>query len=157
MIIDQLTNWLCYANSVIWQQAFEFLLALPPDPEEKRYELRGNDMFAQVASYQTQPFTALQFETHRKYIDIQAVLHGRERILIAPRSELVVDKAYDANKDVEFYLAAPGQTHLGLSPGTFVMLFPQDAHMPGVMLGDRPQTVKKLVMKINAELLQTVK
>ena len=93
------------------------------------------------------------FETHRKYVDIQAVLMGRERIEVISRDRLSVDKPYDETKDLELYLYAPGQAHLELYPGTFALFFPHDAHMPGLMIGQQPEFVKKVVIKIKTDLL----
>ena len=62
---------------------------------------------------------------------------------------------YDAEKDVEFYAQTDNQkivTHL--MPGIFAAFFPQDAHMPGVSVGGSPAFVKKVVVKIKAELLK---
>jgi beta-galactosidase beta subunit len=39
-------------------------------------------------------------------------------------------------------------------PGIFIAFFPHDAHMPGVSVGDSPAFVKKVVVKIKAELLR---
>ena len=41
-------------------------------------------------------------------------------------------------------------------PGTFVMFYPHDAHMPGLVFGDKPELIKKVVVKIKKELLATI-
>jgi len=48
-----------------------------------------------------------------------------------------------------------GPVCIDLSPGTFVMLFPHDAHMPSLAIEERPESVKKVVIKMNVALLAT--
>ena len=96
-----------------------------------------------------------KFEAHRKYVDIQCLLEGQENIESTVLNGLTVDMPYDAEKDVEFYAQTDNQkivTHL--MPGIFAAFFPQDAHMPGVSVGGSPAFVKKVVVKIKAELLK---
>lgn len=154
MIIDQLTNYHFYPYGPAFQDAMQFLSSLPADAQERKYELRGTDIFAQVARYRTQPFAELVFESHEKYVDVQAVLAGRERMEVVARDQLRISQPYDTEKDVAFYQQAPGSFHLDLVPGNFVLLFPHDAHMPGTMLGKEPEAVTKVVIKIKAALLR---
>ncbi|MBU1928128.1 YhcH/YjgK/YiaL family protein [bacterium] len=39
------------------------------------------------------------------------------------------------------------------TPETFVMLYPHDAHMAGLMIDVKPEFIKKVVVKIKKELL----
>lgn len=155
MIIDRLENWEQYHFGPAWRRAFEFLTSLPPDADVKKYPLQGEEIFAEVATYETKKPEAAVLETHRKYVDIQTVLSGSEVMECFSREGLEVDTPYDETKDAEFYRrSSPGPTRVDLSLGTFVMLFPQDAHMPGLMIGERPELIKKVVVKIDLELLK---
>jgi biofilm protein TabA len=155
MIIDQLKNWRQYHHGDAWECTFEFLLSLTPDTEEKKYMLRDDRIFARVMSYETKQPEDAVLEAHRKYVDIQAVLVGAEGFECFPADSLGIDKAYDDSKDVEFYKhTEPGPVRIDLSPGTFLTLFPQDAHMPGLILNDSPEVVKKVVVKIDIALLK---
>jgi len=42
---------------------------------------------------------------------------------------------------------------MNVFPGIFVALFPHDAHMPSLMLGNTPECIKKVVVKVNVKLL----
>ena len=91
---------------------------------------------------------------HRKYVDIQTVLISSEGMEWFSRDGLAVDTPYDESKDAEFYKrSSPGPGRIELSSGTFVMLFPHDAHMPGLMIEEKPELIKKVVVKISLELL----
>jgi len=154
MIIDKLTFWENYQFGPAWKLAFEFLTSLTSDTDEKKYNLQGEDVFAIVMSYETKNPESALLETHRKYIDIQTVLMGGERIECFSRDELIVDTPYDESKDAEFYKrTCPGATRVDVFPGTFVMFFPQDAHMPALMIDEKPERIKKVVVKINVDLL----
>ncbi len=154
MIIDKLENWEQYHFGPGWKSAFDFLMSLTPDAEEQKYEIQGDEIFAQVMSYETRTPDTAVLETHRKYIDIQTVLVGGERIEWFSRDGLVVDTPYNESKDAEFYKrACPGTAHVVISPGTFVMFFPHDAHMPSLMVEEKPELVKKVVLKVRVDLL----
>lgn len=154
MIIDRVENWKHYHFGSAWTKAFEFLLTLSPDAEEKKYTIQGDDIFAIVMSYDTcSPDTSL-FESHQKYIDIQTTLLGTERFECAFTDTLSVQVPYDDEKDVQWYKRMiPGQTRVDVSSDTFVMLYPHDAHMAALMTGEISEHVKKVVVKIKAELL----
>ena len=156
MITDKIEKWEYYLFGAAWKTAFEFLLSLSPESDEKTYPLRGDDIFAQITSYETRSKESAALESHRKYIDIQTILAGGEKIEATYRDELVVKTPYDETKDVEFYNHSGGLTDVILYPKTFAMFFPHDAHMPGLVLREKPEIVKKVVVKIRKELLLTI-
>jgi len=154
MIIDRLENWELYHFGPAWAKAFEFLLTLTPDAEEKKYTIQGEEIFAIVMSYDTCTPEASLFESHQKYIDIQTTLIGIERFECSLTDTLSIQTPYDDEKDVQLYKRmVPGQTRVDVSSDTFVMLYPHDAHMAALMTGETYEHVKKVVVKIKAELL----
>ena len=82
-------------------------------------------------------------ETHNEYIDIQMPIDGTERVGYIPRNECKTIKGENPEKDVVFYEEKPTQFFI-LSPGKFVLFFPQDAHAPIIGEGK----IKKIVAKI---------
>lgn len=96
MIVDRLHNYRCYPLGKAWQSAFDFLLSLPHDAEEKRYPLLGDDLFAIVMGYETGGPETAELEAHRKYLDIQAVITGEEGIGWCQADALEIDTPYDA-------------------------------------------------------------
>ena len=155
MIIDRWKNWQIYHFGPAWRTAFEFLDKLTADTADGRYELQGDDIFAIVMSYETRGAEEAILEAHRRYVDIQTVLHGKEGFEWFPVPSLAVAQPYDAEKDVEFYhRQEPGPGRLDIGPGLFVALFPEDAHMATLMVGNRCESIKKVVVKVRADLLQ---
>ncbi len=152
MIIDRVEYYNCYPYGSAWNTAFAFLGTLTPGAEEAKYEIQGDDIYAIIASYNTKK--SHKFETHEKYVDIQCLLEGQEVIESTALNGLTVDTPYDPEKDVALYVRADSRTTISyLEPGIFIAFFPHDAHMPGVSVGDSPSFVKKVVVKIKAELL----
>ncbi len=64
---------------------------------------------------------------------------------------------YDAERDVEFFkYERTADFQLGMFPGTFACLLPQDAHMPQLATGKVGVEVKKVVVKIACKQAPTV-
>ncbi|MBT3482879.1 MAG: YhcH/YjgK/YiaL family protein [Opitutales bacterium] len=157
MIVDHIENWKRYSFGSTWELAFSFLEGLTSDSEERRYELDGDDVFAIVMSYPTKRETDADavLEAHRKYVDIQMALVGSERIACYPVHSLKMKTPYNAERDVEFFTyEKAAKIQLGMFPGTFACLLPQDAHMPQLGTGEERVEVKKVVVKIALDRLE---
>ena len=154
MIVDHLGNWNRYPLGAAWASAVDFVASLPPDAEEKRYPIQGEELYALVMSYETRNPEPPLFEAHRKYADVQTVLSGEEALEWALVDDLEVESPFDAAKDVAMYHRLEhGVTRVSLLPGTFALLLPHDAHIPGLVLADTRKRVKKVVVKIRVDLL----
>lgn len=156
MIVDGLAQGRRYAFGPFWQQALSFLETLGPETAAGEYPIAGTDLFARVMTYDTRlPGDAL-LEAHRDYVDIQSVLVGAEGCEWFPQADLPVACAYDAAKDAELYhRPGPAPARIAIVPGRFVALWPGDAHLLGVQLGERSLPVKKVVVKVRAALLRS--
>jgi YhcH/YjgK/YiaL family protein len=125
-------------------------LAGGPPAADGRHELEGADLYASLSTYETGNPAEKSYEAHRRYIDIQAVLAGRELLYWAPLAGLAARRAYSEAEDVAFFEdPAGGGAGLLLDPGSFIVLFPQDAHKPGCHPArGGGETVRKLVLKV---------
>ena len=112
--------------------------------EAGRYEVEGKDLFYMIQSYQSKEKNDTP-EAHRKYIDIQYYLSGEEIIGYAPLSEMTEEVSANPEGDIWFYHGPV--TPLKMSEGKFAVLFPQDAHAPGIAVGE-PAPVRKVVVKV---------
>ena len=110
-----------------------------------RYDIDGNNIFAMVQEYETKPREEKVFEAHRRYIDVQYVISGIELMGYAHIDTLNIEQDYNETTDALF-LSGEGN-FLHTSMGTFTILYPQDAHMPGTAI-DKPWKVRKVVVKV---------
>lgn len=147
MILDQLANAAQYrALHPRFGQAFDYLATAPlRDLPSGKQTIQGDELFALVNDYSTQPLEKCRFEAHQRYIDIQLMVRGIERIGVANLAEMTDDESYVADRDVAFY---HGQGDLiTLSEGVFAIFFPHDAHQPGISVTE-PVHCRKIVVKV---------
>lgn len=110
-----------------------------------RVELKGSDVYATRFTYETVPEEESFFEAHQKYLDIHIMLSGSERVEIAPPEKLTEFDRVEAN---DFYAyRGEGDYRLVLSPGDFLVVFPNDAHRIKMRVNE-PETVTKAVFKV---------
>src|SRR5690242_17522410 len=128
MICDQLSQWHRYSSlSPRFANAFAFLETVTADTPTGRQALDGDNLFALVQKYTTRSADKAQFEAHRKYIDIQYLIAGRETILWAPLSKLTaVTQPYDVEKECALFAPVSSATPVRMNPGQFAILFPED-------------------------------
>ncbi len=137
-------------HKLYWDEAFAFmkkndLVTLP----KGKYPIDGDNVFATITEDPSKDFEKTNWESHRKYIDLQYIIAGEEIIGIYPVSKAIVTKEYDEKKDLANYAVEGKLAHS--VPGTFFLFFPTDAHRPNITPGGN-KLVKKLVIKIkNAE------
>lgn len=112
---------------------------------EKRVELKGSDVYATRFTYETVPAEESFFEAHLDYLDIHIMLEGSERVEIAPPGKLEEIERVESN-DFYAYRGA-GDYELILTPGNFLVVFPNDAHRIKMQV-DGPETVTKAVFKV---------
>ena len=104
-----------------------------------------NEIWANLQTYYTKE-DAL-FEAHRKYIDIQFMLAGQEKISVCDYKNCTTEIAYDEEKDIEF-LQSNEWKDIEMHTGDFLILFPKDAHKPSISINNKKQHVRKLVIKV---------
>lgn len=113
---------------------------------EKRYELGDGD-YVNVESYNTYNFLDRRYESHKKYIDIQYIVLGKETIVVEPISNLCVVEKYDESRDIAFYKNDIHGQDCNLEEGEMLELLPEDGHMPCISTNDSVK-VKKAVFKM---------
>ncbi|MBT7860935.1 MAG: YhcH/YjgK/YiaL family protein [Gemmatimonadetes bacterium] len=146
MILDDIHNGTLYHGlgtrfaDALTYLAKTDLVSMAPD----RYDIDGDDVFVMVQEYDTKPKSEGLWEAHRAYADVQYVISGTEHMGYAPTPSLEAG-AFDADRD---FLPLEGNgLFLPLTAGQFIVLWPQDAHMPGMAI-DQPSPVKKAVVKV---------
>lgn len=135
-----------HKNKEIWDKAFAFLNRKDLDTLSLgNYPLDGKKAYAIISRYDSKDFDKTKWESHRKYIDLQYIIMGKEKIGVAPVIRAKVREPYDETKDIAFY-ESDGKYYVA-EPGTFFLFFPQETHRPSIKV-DASIPVRKLVIKI---------
>jgi biofilm protein TabA len=136
-----------HANKLFWDKAFAYLkhtdlTTIAPG----KYPIDGENVFATVSDYS--PSDNSKWEAHKKYIDIQYIISGKETMGKVPLSETTVVQEYNETKDVGFFETKVGNYYV-VGPGSFLIFFPTEAHRPGLKT-EGFDKVKKIVIKVKA-------
>lgn len=148
MILDLLGNDDIYLKMhKNFLHAFNFIRNSDADRFELGKKVIIQDyIFAVNNEYVTKDKENSYLEGHRKYIDIQYMMDGEEIIGYSPFKDQEVHEKYKRDNDLIFFKNPP-ETLLHLQKGMFAIFYPEDLHMPGIMV-DTPKPVKKIVVKV---------
>lgn len=146
MIVDVLKNKeIYYGIHKNIKPAMEFIeKAVAENLEVGRYELDGKNLFALVQEYDSK--TDAKWEYHRKYIDIQFIVSGKEIITWDNIKNVPDGVEYNEEKDIAKF-DMDGGTDVVMEAGYYSILYPQDLHQPGRVF-DKVEPIKKIVVKI---------
>lgn len=149
MIFENIKNMKNYTSvNSRFKAAFDYLIntdlnALPVG----KYEIDGKNVYALVQEYMTENAEKRRFEAHKKYIDIQYIISGREIIGYFPLDTLEMQEDKLQEKDVAYYRNVSDYTKLTLHCEDYAIFFPEEAHKPCCEITNSSQ-VKKIVVKV---------
>lgn len=117
--------------------------------ENGKYELKEGKVYAIIQDYSSKPESEGKFEAHRKYIDIQFIIEGEERIGVGKLEDFQEVTEYDEEKDIVFLTPKDEAKtdFVKVVTGEYMILLPKDVHMPSIAV-DSPSYVKKVVIKV---------
>lgn len=150
MILDRIENASQYAHL---HRGIDLALAEMTKFSAQNYpvgkcEIDGDKVFLLLNTYQTHDREGALTEAHQKYVDVMYMVDGEEIIYVKPVNSLKkITKEYDPQ--IEALLADTDEdaTPVRLTTGSFIVLFPQDAHAPACCV-DTPKNVKKIIGKV---------
>jgi YhcH/YjgK/YiaL family protein len=147
MVIDKLKNGIYYYGlGAKIQKALEFLKNTNlAELEPGKYEIEKDDIYAMIFEYETKPVDGVLWEAHKKYIDIQYMIKGSEKMGYTNGENIMTTIEYDEEKDILFGTAKGD--FMTVEEGMFVIFAPQDGHMPSINI-EKPEKVKRAVVKI---------
>ena len=118
-----------------------------------RHEL-PEGMYAEIKSYSPAPANERFFESHVRYVDVQCVLEGEEKILARAVTGMSIKEDKLEKADIAFYHEPDGddtQFSLIMRPGIFLLLLPEDAHKTECRTS--VSSARKVIFKIPVRLL----
>ncbi len=163
MIFDRLNNAKQYFSlNKKFKKAFEFLLnndlnslqdgkyIIEPAKISQNNNKNDNcdEIYANVQTLTTKNKSLKNWEVHKKYIDIQYVIHGQECMEYGILEDFkdTVEK-YDDEKDVEFLTSTNYFNSINVKAGNFVIFYPNDVHAPMLSVWEDKE-IKKVIVKI---------
>ena len=127
------------------EKALDFLRATDFNALEPGVvEIDGKNIYAQIIDLteENRP------EVHRRYIDIQYLAWGEEKIGIAiDTGNNKVSESLLEQRDIIFYHHCENESFIKMTPGSYAIFFPQDVHRPGCILQTASE-IRKIVVKV---------
>ena len=145
MIKDTLSNAGKYCGiSEGIKKALLYLSEIDEEINDGKYLIDGENFYVNINAYTTKD--SADWEVHKKYIDVQFVISGEEKIGICDIA-LCKDKIpYDKEKDIAFLSGGYGD-YITMKSGDFMVIFPEEIHKPGMKINETCK-VKKAVIKL---------
>ena len=147
MIIDEIKNLGLYKE--IPSKVVKFVQGLNPDIPCGRYDI-DKKCFANVELYSTKPLGSAMYEVHNKYIDIQILLSGEEKIYFKDREKISYPQTFDEKNDIGFFneMIDAEDHYVKLNGSNFAFINTHEGHAPRVQIANLPDRVKKVVIKL---------
>lgn len=125
------------------EEAIQAIHALT-DLEPRTVPLSNGNRFM-IQAYTTKALDQGKIEAHRKFLDVQYILEGEECVGWADVAALTPNGDFSQEKDIGFYTGHTDLVRVGA--GCCYVVFPEDAHMPGIAPAE-PRACKKIVVKL---------
>ena len=115
------------------------------DYEKGTHYIDGKDIFFNRVSYKTKQVDNGFWEGHKEYIDVHVILKGNERINYNLSNNLKM-LGYEEEGDFVSFDGKNKQS-LVLEEGDFVVFYPEDIHMTGLLV-EEEERVEKVIFKV---------
>jgi YhcH/YjgK/YiaL family protein len=149
MIVGELDNIEVFKTlSADIYSSLQLLRTLKPNVSKGSWSINSRVKMI-VEEYRTECSRALEFESHKRVVDIQYAILGEERIFWSPTKYLVAKSLYDDENDSTTFInpsKAPSWVDVGI--GTFAVMFESDGHSPKHCI-ELPQLIKKVTFKVS--------
>lgn len=132
--------------------AINYLQSIHITEEDVGIHKVSDDFFYSVQKYTTKQEEDCNLESHKKYIDIQFIVKGKEMMDIVDISRLSIKDEYDEEKDVSYWNISNRMMRVTLNEGDYIILYPENAHRGAIKFGECNQVLKvvgKLKVKKN--------
>jgi YhcH/YjgK/YiaL family protein len=120
-----------------------------PALQDNVFEIEGKNFYYILSSYQTvADYKEKPAEAHRKYLDLQYIIYGKEKFGFADYSNVKKSHSeYSPEKDIEFFDEIDNECFIPLNQNQYAIFFPEDIHRTGICI-DKPCNVRKIIFKL---------
>ncbi len=146
------TDWRQFArqyhkNTELWQKVFAWLASIDPATHPAGVHIIETDRaWATISEYTPAEAASGNIESHRRFIDLQYVTSGDEKMGLVKPADAVERAPYNDGRDITFYTSDKVGYHTA-SPDRFFLFFPSDIHQPSIR-GKSDKQSRKIVIKI---------
>lgn len=147
MVYDSIKNIGNYRGHSLWlDKAIDFmentdLNSLPIG----RTEIAGDKVFFYVMEAEAKEEDKVNFEIHKKYMDIQIDIEGTENIAVGLEIEGGIDTY---REEIDFGIVDCSEYVMcKMGKGRFIICMPEEAHKPGIAT-EKNRYLKKCVIKV---------
>ncbi|MGL6065596.1 MAG: YhcH/YjgK/YiaL family protein [Cetobacterium sp.] len=114
---------------------------------EGKNEVDGDNVFFNLQKCKTKIMEECFFEIHKKYIDIHVVIDGGECIGYSLKDSLKEKTEYNEITDFGV-VEGKEQYRFEMTKDNFLIVFPDEPHMPLISKDNKVEDLKKVVFKI---------
>jgi YhcH/YjgK/YiaL family protein len=118
--------------------------------ENDKQNIIEDQVFAIVQEYETKDPALEKLESHKKFIDVQYVVKGVERMGHAFLQTQTPSRAYHPEDDYMLFDEKP-DFFSTVKEGMFTIFYPTDLHMPCIQ-SQGASWVKKIVIKVSVDI-----
>ena len=148
MILDSLNNYQIY-NGIHkdWEKAFKVIsdYLSKPIPEGDNVSVEQDGIKMVMQTYKTRAANEKKYEGHKKNIDIQFLVKGKEIIYYANSKGLDVIVPYSEERDHMSFADSDYASPLHLVPNCFAVFMPGEAHKTQCVWDEVVDAVKIIV------------
>ncbi|MGD1821905.1 MAG: YhcH/YjgK/YiaL family protein [Pleomorphochaeta sp.] len=115
------------------------------------FEICGKELYAQVIDFTTEDRKNIKAESHIKYIDMQYVVNGDEKLGFKVNDGSYLNTEYIEERDLLYYdNNIKNESFAIANKGSINIFFPEDIHMPGIKVSEK-KMIRKIVFKISLD------
>ena len=112
------------------------------------YDVGYNNIKMNLGKYFTKSENEKFWESHKKYLDVQIMINGTEKVAINDIRDMEV-KSFDEEKDLTI-LEGDKAFDIIMKTGDVLVFFPNDVHKPELNISetDNSGSIRKIVTKV---------
>jgi len=130
------------------QKIFEFLEKNDVSKfENGRYDIDKDNLFLNIATYNTTTPENRVWEAHKEYIDVHMMIKGKEKMCTAFIENANITEYHKDSDYVEISDIKGDISKIVLNEGEYLVCYPQDVHKTACIV-EKEEEVKKTIFKV---------
>jgi YhcH/YjgK/YiaL family protein len=115
--------------------------------ENGRYDIDKDNLFLNIATYNTTTPENRVWEAHKEYIDVHMMIKGKEKMCTAFIENANITEYHEDSDYVEISDIKGDISQIILNEGEYLVCYPQDVHKTACIV-EKEEEVKKAIFKV---------